>query len=62
MTTFPAKALGSPMDCVEDPSLFDLTKAMFDAEPNAEFSLCGDLSVLLAKCAPASFRVQGACM
>ena len=32
------------MDCVEDPSLFDLTKAMVDPEPNAEFSLCGDLS------------------
>ena len=38
------EALGSPMDCVEDPSLFDLTKAMVDPELNAEFSLCGDLS------------------
>jgi len=38
------EALGSPMDCFEDPSLFDLTKAMVDPEPNAEFSLCGDLS------------------
>ena len=25
--------------CVEDPSLFDLTKAMVDPKPNAEFSL-----------------------
>jgi len=40
----PTEALGSPMDCVEDPSLFDLTKAMVVPEPNAEFSLCGDLS------------------
>ena len=38
------EALGSPMDCVEDPSLFDLTKAMVDPELNAELSLCGDLS------------------
>jgi len=38
------EARGSPMDCFEDPSLFDLTKAMVDPEPNAEFSLCGDLS------------------
>ena len=35
------EALGSPMDCVEDPSF---TKAMVDPELNAEFSLCGDLS------------------
>ena len=25
--------------CVEDPSLFDLTKAMVDPKPNSEFSL-----------------------
>ena len=31
-------------DCAEQSPLFDITKAMVDPEPNAEFSLCSDLS------------------
>ena len=38
------------------------TEALVDPEPNAEFSLSVICPLLLARCAPASFRVQGDCM